>query len=125
MKVIDDGHKYRLDHLDGEGYEILTFVKREGLKYPNNIGSYEGTNIQEVLRALINRIGYLNCQEFDIRNNEIISSLRHSILLLEQRAADKHDRTLINVDLNNIEHQPVCVRCKHIGCSGRCFFKDK
>jgi hypothetical protein len=52
MKIIDPGHKYELDQLDGEGKEILTFVKRDtpSERYPGNQGHYPGTNMQEVLR---------------------------------------------------------------------------
>lgn len=63
MKVIDPGHVYELAHLDGQHVERLVFVKREGDGYPGNFGHHEGTNLQEVLRALIDRVEYLNRHE--------------------------------------------------------------
>jgi hypothetical protein len=63
MKILDAGHRYQLDHLDGDNVTELTFVKRSGAMYPFNIGEYEGTNVQEVLRALIDRTEYLNRQK--------------------------------------------------------------
>ena len=62
MKVIDPGHKYELAHLDGNGHEVLTFVKREGDGYPGNIDHHAGTNLQEVFRAALDRVKYLDNQ---------------------------------------------------------------
>lgn len=56
MKVIDPGHVYDLRSLDGEQLNRLVFVKREGPSYPGNVGHYPGTTMQEVLRALIDRL---------------------------------------------------------------------
>ena len=44
MKVIDDGHEYLLDNLDGEGVTPLLFVKREGDGYPGNEGHHAGSS---------------------------------------------------------------------------------
>lgn len=119
-KIIDPGHKYQLNHLDGDDWEILTFVKREGDKYPGNKGHYEGTNIQEVMRVLIDRLKYLNNQDFDSRNLAIIRRLRDSIWFLESRAAERHQRELNYYHPEHIEDVEVCKRCGHIGCTGQC-----
>lgn len=71
MKVLDQGHKYQLDTLDGKEPEILTFVKREGDKYPGNVGSYSGTTTQEVLRVLIDRTKYVD-KQIPARENGLI-----------------------------------------------------
>jgi len=65
MIVIHPGHKYQLDILDGIGYEEITFLKRNDPpeKYPGNDNAYPGTNLQEVCRALINRVQYLESQK--------------------------------------------------------------
>lgn len=119
MRIIDQGHLYQLDHLDGDEYELLRFVKREGENYPGNVGHYEGTNIQEVLRALIHRIKYLDRQMHDDRNMHILHNLRHCIFLLESRAAERHNRILSQTNLP-IEMLPYCKRCGHIECNGSC-----
>lgn len=125
MKVVDPGHKYALNLLDDE-YDLkflLTFVKREGENYPGNVGHYSGVNIQEVLRALIDRVKYLNNQIKDKRNYVVIDCLRESLWALECRAAERHnrfDRFITDFEMLLIETYPTCNKCGHIGCNGEC-----
>lgn len=126
MKVIDPGHFYQLNWLDEEPVNImedkLVFVKREGEGYPGNVGHHGGTTIQEVLRALIDRMKYLDNQIQDQRNTWVINYLRQAIHTLESRAAERHGRKL-NFrlkEIETIELLPVCPKCMHIGCSGSC-----
>jgi hypothetical protein len=124
MRVLDSGHQYALAHLDGSGETLLTFVKREGENYPGNIGHYEGTNLQDVYRASIERTQRLDEQIPCPENNWMIRNLRDNIRFLEERAARRHgripDRRLYEEDgistNDRIEHLPVCKRCGHIGC---------
>lgn len=117
MRVLCAGHRYELDHLDGSGHSELVFVKRIGDKYPGNgVDPHEGTNIQEVLRALINRVEYLNSQDRHPTNVVVLSCLRQSILSLEQRAAERHGRILKRTDENGIEYDATCHICGHIEC---------
>lgn len=127
MRVIDPGHKYILNELDlkeGSGTQVLTFVKREGPGYPGNIGHYPGTNIQECVRALINRTQYLHNQIPSIHNEAIISAFRIAIMQLEVRAARRHGRNPYPVELMTpgaeVENIATCLRCGHIGCKGNC-----
>jgi len=120
MIVLDPGHRYQLEHLDGVGTEILSFVKRQGENYPGNTSHYEGTNLQEVLRALIDRIKYLDNQIPDYRNKNVLDYLRWSMLQLEYRAAERHSRDLVINQWQAIEDYPTCMFCKHIGCEGKC-----
>lgn len=124
MIVVDPGHVYKLDSLDGPmssggKLDILQFVKREGEGYPGNVGHYPGTTTQEVLRVLIDRIKYVDNQVPDTRNLLVLARLRESIWFLEQRAADRHGRKLLLPD-RPIEEMPVCRKCGHIGCGGEC-----
>jgi hypothetical protein len=119
MKIIDPGHVYDLQNLDGPSTSTLYFVKREGPGYPGNVGHHEGTNMQEVLRALIDRLKYVNGQAPDNRNALSIAHLRTTLWLLEDRAADRHGREL-NVDMLGIELLPTCPKCGHLGCVGAC-----
>ena len=119
MKVLDPGHKYQLNPLDGDNIQFLTFVKREGEKFPGNKGHYSGTTLQEVFRACIERVNYVNNQIPDERNDAIIIYLRDAILLLEERAAERHGRRLSNTMLGGkvpIELRPTCVFCGHLEC---------
>jgi hypothetical protein len=124
MRVIDPGHKYALKRLDGDGEEIITYVKREGLKYPGNVGHHSGTTLQECWRADIHRLLYVNNQEPCSATVDCIEHLRLCILFLEHRAALRHGRKppveYSDPDLNCIETMPTCVNCGHIGCSGEC-----
>ena len=120
MTVLDPGHRYELHHFDGSAIEVLQFVKREGPGYPGNCGHYEGTNIQEVLRALIERLQYLDKQIHHRCNDVSIYNLRNVIRLLEIRAAERHGRP-VPMFTYDIETMPTCVGCGHIGCSGECY----
>jgi hypothetical protein len=123
MDVIDPGHVYALECLDGEEDEIqlLQFVKREGPGYPGNVGHHSGVNIQEVLRVLIDRIKYLDNQIPHVSNQLALRLLRLAILALELRAAERHGREWVQTGHDeDIEYRPVCVKCGHIGCVGQC-----
>jgi hypothetical protein len=119
MKVIDPGHEYLLDSYDGSQENRLVFMKREGDGYPFNVGHHAGTNCQEVIRALIDRIKYLDkqipCQE----NQGAITHLRCALFCFEYRAAKRHGRVL---DLPSETYQPdmeeipTCPTCGHIEC---------
>lgn len=130
MKVIDPGHRYELDRLDdhtgGLVKEELVFVKREGPKYPGNVGSHTGTTIQEVLRALLERCRYVNDQEFSVETWEAAKNIEDSIVLLEKRAAHRHGRhesfSKIPVD-DVIWGVNKCELCGHVGCPGDCRHK--
>lgn len=54
MDIIEPGHVYNLQHLDGCGKTQLIFVAREAER------KHEGTTNQEVIRALIDRVLYLD-----------------------------------------------------------------
>ncbi len=126
MRTLDPGHTYWLDMLDTNadqrhGTEILTFVKREGPRYPGNASHYPGTNCQEVIRALIARVQHLDSQAADPHNPQIIRHLREALWLFEFRAAKKYGRALPTLDeLGSIEDEPACPGCAHIRCNGEC-----
>lgn len=127
MRVIDPGHKYALRHIDGDGEEIITYVKREGLGYPGNVGSHPGTILQEEIRAQIHRMKCLDHQKPHWRNKMIIDHFRRIMENLELRAAERHNRSphtvMKFVDYANgphIEDAPYCDKCGHVGCEGGC-----
>lgn len=117
MKVLDPGHAYLVDVYDGDApySTVIQFMKREGKRYPGNKGHYAGTNCQELIRVLIDRIGYLNNQINHESNSEILYHQLSSLHLLEYRAAERHGREL-PYPLLSVEHMPYCRRCGHIGC---------
>ena len=85
MKSIYPGHRYELDHLDGEGKTTLQFVRREPLHSP-----VEGVINQEVLRALIDRVRVLDAEVPWFGNAQIIYHLRMAIALHEMRAMQRN-----------------------------------
>lgn len=123
MKVIDPGHMYALDELDADYVRkpvYLEFVKRMGENYPGNLTAHAGTTMQEVLRALIDRASYVNNQIPCAETQAVIGLLQTAILLLEQRAARRHGRTLELTVLDFIQERATCMKCGHIGCEGSC-----
>lgn len=85
MNIIEPGHVYDLNWIDGEPSALsnrLIFVNREANPHP-------GTQTQEVLRALIDRTMHCdNCLRWD-GNDRIIHHLRMALALHEARALER------------------------------------
>jgi len=119
MKVKIRGHIYELDTYDqihDRPPETIVFMKRIGGHYPGNLGQpHAGTNCQEVIRVLIDRVKYLDnqipCQE----NKDILEYLRLTLLRFEQRAAKIHGRKL-RTNSDAIENERACFTCGHLEC---------
>lgn len=77
-----------------------------------------------MLRALIDRVRYLNGQIPDRHNDTVLHCLRAAIWHLEARAAARHgrfdDAFLAAFGVAAIEAYPTCQTCGHIGCEGSC-----
>src|SRR5271157_5900311 len=83
MKIIEPGHVYELNSLDGGPPETLTFVNRE------EEHEHPGTQTQEVIRALIDRTMHCdNCKRW-AGNDQIIHHLRMALVLHEARALER------------------------------------
>lgn len=120
MKVIDPGHEYVLDSLDGEYPQRLVFVKREGEKYPGNVGHHPGTTLQEVLRALIERAVYVNGQTPCPETTLAIGMMQSALYFFEVRAARRHGRTLTAGLEDVVAGKHKCRICGHVGCEREC-----
>jgi hypothetical protein len=123
VEILDPGHKYSLFSLDGRLTQYLQFVKREGEGYPGNKGTYPGTNMQDVLRCLIDRAKYVDGQIPDWHTRQGIFNLREAIFNFEIRAARRHGRNFYDTmksEAMAIELRPYCLKCGHIGCKGEC-----
>ena len=83
MKVLEPGHIYKLEHLDGNRSESLVFVNR------GHGTDYEGTNNQEVLRVLIDRVNFLENELHWQGNEQIIFHLRMALVLHEARHLER------------------------------------
>lgn len=118
MRVLDPGHRYTVDGYDAPGKmdQLVTFMKREGVGYPGNKGTYPGTNCQELLRVLIDRVKYLDKQIPCFANLLVLSHLRNALYLFEYRAATNHGMVFKEPPLNTIEDCHTCLTCGHIQC---------
>jgi len=91
MKVLDAGHKYLLkcNGLKPDACSIeLVFFKDPKI---HEIG-YDGTTIQEVLRACIDRVKFfdLNCSDNTMKiTDDLLNHLRSALALLEKRHIDR------------------------------------
>lgn len=117
MRCIDPGHSYFLTVYDAgsDASQGLVFMKREGPGYPFNVGHYAGTNCQEVIRTLIDRVKYLDRQISCPENAIILAGLRSALIAFELRAARRHKRAPTDLPLE-VESMPTCPTCGHIGC---------
>jgi hypothetical protein len=122
MKVIDRGHKYELLTLDGELHQELQFVQRicynDPKKFPGNRFVWPGTTLQSVIRALLERVRYLDNQHSCFENWLIIKFLRGCLWLLEFRAARRHKRMYL-AGFDFAEYEPMCPKCGHTICEHR------
>ncbi len=119
MKVLDPGHEYELDALDGAQANRLVFVKRAGEGYPGNVGSHPGTIMQEVLRALIDRSEYVNGQIPSYWTEAALWYLRRAVWCFEARAALRHGRPVPS-EADAVSGVGKCADCGHVGCQGFC-----
>ena len=101
MKVIDEGHKYELDHVVTNGHEKITFIKRSG-KQVQHDEQYPGTNSQELLRVLIDRTKYLNDQLTCDESGDILYYLRQALFIYEARAYRRKEQGHNRKDANHI-----------------------
>ena len=123
MRVIDPGHEYELDAIDGEQANRLVFVKREGPGYPGNVGSHPGTTMQEVLRALIDRAGYVNDQIPCEETSTALLLMADALWQMEWRAAQRHGREQAFLKIPQyvvVAGTNKCPKCGHVGCVGNC-----
>ena len=117
MKPLDFGHTYRLDSYDGDLDQVLQFMKREGKNYPGNVGSYPGTNMQEVIRVLIDHLKYVDNQKPHYANILVLQLLRNCLFLLELRAKQQRGESLSIGVSATIENLDTCSICGHVQCT--------
>lgn len=91
MKVIEAGHHYQLDSMEGRATQSLMFINKQ--KVGEELRTiYDGTTNEEVLRMLIDRMNWLNgicsCRE----NSIAIAKLEEALMWLEKRTADRMAR---------------------------------
>jgi hypothetical protein len=121
VNVLDPGHAYELATLDEPDPRAnppawLVFVKRQGPKCPGNVGAHPGTTTQEVLRACLDRLLYVNVQRPCEETVAVVELLRAAVGLLEGRAARLKGRPAPT--LAEAVYGATCPVCGHVGCPG-------
>jgi hypothetical protein len=116
MKVIDPGHIYLAEAIDGGDPVRVHFPKREGPNYPGNTGTQPGPLTQEYLRICLNRALYMNAQGPCAETDIIIASLRTAIFAFEVRAARCRGASIMLDRLDQIDGAQTCPTCGHIQC---------
>lgn len=116
MKILDAGHRYLISSIDGGMEQELVFVKRENDGCPFNAGSNPGTNCQEVLRVLIDRIDYLQRQRPCAESEAISGLLKTALFLFEVRAARNRESIFYARDLLDCVRLNPCDVCGHVNC---------
>lgn len=108
--VIDPGHVYSLPNVEHPGVQCLHFIKRSGgaVKYDTE---HPGTNVQSVLRVLIDRTKYLNSIIPAVENDDILYHLRMALVGYEGRA---YRRKLDKVNREADEHRSFRERDKDL-----------
>jgi len=92
MRKIDKGHKYELKNLH-EPHQILTFIKKTPVAGSDKLEVvYDGTTNEEVLKALIDRMEYLNSVLSSREDQHVITLLKKALMWLEKRNHDRKTR---------------------------------
>lgn len=113
MKIIDPGHTYEVENVDGEGTQTIQFVHRRGHdgQLLAEDQRKEGIQSQELLRVLIDRTIYLHIEQPWSENVKIVQQLRDALRTYEARAA----RSAVE-KLPMPERQSFCKECGHFLC---------
>lgn len=93
MQVIEQGHTYHVDNLEG-GVQEISFISKAPTSDtdPTLVTVQNGTTTEEVLSVLIDRMKFLNGRVPCEANEKIITSLESALTLLEQRTAERIER---------------------------------
>lgn len=114
MRVLEPGHCYAMDNVDGVGEEqVVTFVRRRdevGEPLPDEDRT-PGILTQELLRVAIDRTLYLYAEAPCDEDTRIIENLRECLRLYESRATRRAIERL-----SKPEAAPACKVCGHILC---------
>lgn len=104
MKILDKGHTYLLDdNKSSTKTTKLVFMKDKKI----NGSGYNGTTNQEVLRALIDRVKFLEKQCHSDYNKDIIYHLRKALVLHECRHLEREvskDKSIESIKPFNSGH---------------------
>lgn len=116
MKIIEPGHIYDVENVDGPGTQRITFVRRRSHdgRLLRDASRHAGILCQELLRVVIDRTRYLNDEDPCHEDVEIINALRGALRSFEARAAR---RTIEKMPMPELAD--ACPICHHLLCDHR------
>lgn len=94
MKILDEGYEYSLASLEGDTAQVLRFKKTRE-ENGELIPIQDGTSNEEVIKALINRLHFLNEWMYDSFNSEALIHLEQALNALHARQADRKARGVL------------------------------
>jgi hypothetical protein len=103
MRVVQPGHIYKLDNKN-KGTQELVFFKDVPEKSEDN---HDGILTQEVLRAVVDRVLYMNSIVPSEYNIKIVDHLRDVLILFETRAAERRLRKCFDETGMHVEQLPT------------------
>ena len=98
MKILREGHYYKLDSLEGTNPQELRFIEKEKVG-DEFITVHDGTTNEEVLKVLINRLNILGHKLPSRESSIAITKLEECLMWLERRTADRIARQVENTPL--------------------------
>jgi ribosomal protein S3AE len=101
LRIIEAGHIYELQHLESDGIEKLTFIKRSSKAINYGDTEHAGTNTQEVIRALINRTEFLYDILPAVETKDAAYYLRMALFCYEARAYRRKQAKLNKTEIIN------------------------
>jgi hypothetical protein len=93
LAIDDAGHLYRLFNEEGDGLQMVQFIKKEVDDATNTLVTVaDGTTNEAVIAMLIDRLVFLNTKMPSEHNEVAIDRLRDAGRALAQRTAERVER---------------------------------
>lgn len=89
---VDAGHTYELAHHEGDGVELVHFIKKAPIDDGELETVQEGTTNEAVISMLIDRLQVLNEMMHSPYNDEAVKHLHLAFEALSARTADREER---------------------------------
>jgi hypothetical protein len=95
MEVIDPGHVYTVSSFDDTNdFQQIVFIKKDGNSGEILKTIHDGTTNEEVLKCLIDRLGWLNKKLWSRETSIALAKTEEALMWLEKRTADRRNRNV-------------------------------
>jgi hypothetical protein len=92
FNAVDAGHTYELAHHEGDGVELVHFIKKAPIDEGELETVQDGTTNEAIISMLIDRLQFLNEKMHSPKNDEAIKHLHLAFEALSARTADREER---------------------------------